>query len=199
MSTSSPDDLSALGVRVRGGDEGAFRQLFDALYGPLHRFALGLVADEAVADDLVQEAFVRLWDWRDRMAEDTPLRAWLFRTVRNLAFNHRRDAATHDRLLTDAAASDSMILPSAGVAPDAAATGHELEARVSVLVQQLPPRQREALVLSRVHGLSHVEVAAAMQCAPRTVNNHLVAALGSLRRWLADAGTMVAAMLWWVS
>jgi RNA polymerase sigma-70 factor (family 1) len=199
MSDFSPDDGSALTDRVRRGDQQAFRQLFDQLYGPVRRHALSLVRDDATAEDVVQEAFVRLWDRRERLEDATPPRAWLYRTVRNLALNLRRDAATRQRLLSDPTVADSAAVSRPATLPDADISGRELGARLTAFIEALPPRQREALLLSRVEGLSHAEVAVAMECAPRTVNNHLVAALSTLRQRLAEAGTMVAAMLWWVS
>lgn len=198
MFSDSSDDLSQLAARVRDGDEMAFRQLFDALYGPLRRSAQALVRDEAVAEDVVQEAFVRLWDWRTRLDVEIPLRAWLFRTVRNLAFNLRRDATTREQLLTDPVALASGAVPRPAAAPDAAVSSEDLAAQVAAMVDELPPRQREALLLTRVEGMSHVEVSAVMGCAVRTVNNHLVAALATLRRRLVHAGTVAAAFLWWV-
>lgn len=197
MSSLPPDVPPAQAAAIRAGDETAFRQLFDLLYGPLIGFARSIVRDEAVAEDVVQEAFVRLWDRRERLDEEIPLRAWLFRTVRNLALNFRRDTTTRERLLDDPAAADSAAVPRAMSAPDAATEGSDLQGRVSVLVAELPPRQREALLLSRVEGLSHAEVAAAMGCAPRTVNNHLVAALGTLRKRLAEVGALVASFAVW--
>lgn len=197
MSPLPPDVPPAQAAAIRAGDEHAFRQLFDGLYGPLLGFARSLTRDEAVAEDLVQEAFVRLWDRRERLDEEIPLRAWLFRTVRNLALNSRRDTTTRARLLDDPVATESAAAPRPAAAPDAATEGSELQERVSALVTELPPRQREALLLSRVEGLSHAEVAAAMGCAPRTVNNHLVAALGTLRKRLADVGALVASIAVW--
>lgn len=197
MSPLLPDIPSAQVLAIRAGNEQAFRQLFDALYGPLLGFARSLVRDEAVAEDVVQEAFVRLWDRRERLDEEIPLRAWLFRTVRNLALNIRRDTTTRERLLGDPLVADTAAAPRPPAAPDVATEGTDLHARVTLLVTELPPRQREALLLSRVEGLSHAEVAAAMGCAPRTVNNHLVAALGTLRRRLAEVGTLVASMAVW--
>jgi RNA polymerase sigma-70 factor (ECF subfamily) len=199
MSDFSPDDGSSLTDGVRRGDQQAFRQLFDQLYVPVRRYAASLVRDDATAEDVVQEAFVRLWDRRERLDDATPPRAWLYRTVRNLALNLRRDAATRQRLLSDPMVADTAAVPRPFTAPDAEVTGRDLEVRLTALIEALPPRQREALLLSRVEGLSHAEVAVAMDCAPRTVSNHLVAALTTLRRRLAEAGTMVAAMLWWVS
>lgn len=198
MSSQFPDVSPALSAAIRGGDEGAFRQLFDGLYGPLLAFARSFTRDDAVAEDVVQEAFVRLWDRRERLDEEIPLRAWLFRTVRNLALNLRRDTATRERLLDDPLVTDTAAVPRPTTAADLTVEGRELQAKVAALLQELPARQREALMLSRVEGLSHADVAAAMGCAPRTVNNHLVAALGTLRRRLADAGTLVAALVGWL-
>jgi RNA polymerase sigma-70 factor (ECF subfamily) len=198
MSSFPPDVLPAQTAAIRAGDEDAFRQLFDALHGPLLGFASSFSKDDAVAQDVVQEAFVRLWDRRQRLDEEIPLRAWLFRTVRNLALNIRRDDTTRARLLDDPAAVDSAAAPRATALPDVATEGAELQDRVAVLVTELPNRQREALLLSRVEGLSHAEVAAAMGCAPRTVNNHLVAALSTLRRRLAEVGTLVASLSVWL-
>lgn len=193
------DELAPLLAGVRAGDERAYRALFDVLYAPLRRFAFTLVRDAAAAEDLVQDAFVRLWDRRERLDDACSVRAYLFRIVRNLAFNARRDAATQRRLLDDPVALDSAAVPRGFAAPDAAAAGEDLSGRLAGWLDELPPRQREALLLSRVEGLSHAEVAEAMGCAPRTVNNHLVAALATLRRRLLDAGTMVASLGWWLA
>jgi RNA polymerase sigma factor (sigma-70 family) len=107
---------------IRAGDRLAFRQLFDECWAGLTSYATSLVGDRAAADDFVQEAFVRLWDRRESLTPDVPPRAWLFRTVRNLALNERRDAATRTALLTDPIACESAAAPRPVVAPDAEAT-----------------------------------------------------------------------------
>ncbi len=188
------DPFGALAERIRDGEERAFRELFDALYDPLLRFAHSLVRDAATAEDLVQEAFVRLWDRRDTFVPGQPLRAYLYRTVRNLSLNHLRDDQNRQRLLDDVSIVGSGAVPAAVVAPHDRVAGLELGAELTRLIDALPPRQREALTLSRVQGLSHDEAAAVMGCAPRTVNNHLVAALSFLRRQIT--GALVASLAW---
>jgi RNA polymerase sigma-70 factor (ECF subfamily) len=180
------------------GDERAFQGLFDTLYAPLRGYARGLTQDEAVAEDLVQEAFVRLWDRRDALPADVSVSGYLYRTVRNLALNQRRDRATRQRLLEDPVVFEGAA-PSALPHPDTDMDRDELGERLASYVSALPPRQREALELSRFQGLSHADVAVAMGCSPRTVNNHLVAALSTLRRRLADFGSLVAAFAWWLT
>ena len=60
-------------------------------------------------------------------------------------------------------------------------TAQRLDDKLQLWIDQLPERQREALTLTRFEGLSHVEVAEIMGISPRTVNNHLVKALETLR------------------
>lgn len=192
--THSTDAVATWTRGVQAGDERAFRALFDALYHPMLRFAGSLVRDPGVAEDLVQEAFVRLWDRRERLDVTQSLRAYLFRSVRNLAFNHRRDDQTHQRLLSDAAIETTAAAPGRLPAPDEVAAGSELALQLDRWLAALPPRQREALIFSRVEGMSHLEVAEAMGCSPRTVNNHLVAALATLKRHVLHAGALLASL-----
>jgi len=181
------------------GDEADFRLLFDTHYGALRRYARSVVDDTAAAEDLVQEAFVRLWDRRASIPSDTPRPAYLYRTVRNLALNLRRDHATRQRLLDDPVAHDSAVAPSALPGPDAHVEGDEMAAQLTAYLTDLPPRQREAIHLARFEGLSHGDVAIAMGCSPRTVNNHLVAALSTLRRRFSEAGILMVALAWWLT
>jgi RNA polymerase sigma-70 factor (ECF subfamily) len=191
-----PEDLTALTHRVRAGDERAFRSLFDALYDPLLRYAFSAVRDASLAEDLVQEAFVRLWDLRESLDVSLPVRAYMYRAVRNLCLNSRRNDGTRRRLLEETVVTETAAVPRASVRPDDALDGAELKARLDAMIDALPPRQREAIRLSRMQGLTHEEVAAAMGCAARTVNNHLVAALATLRQRLAHSGLLVASLAW---
>lgn len=192
-----PDPFGQLAGPIQAGDERAFRTLFDGLYDPLVRFALGIVRDVTAAEDLVQEAFVRTWDRRSSLAPDQPLRAYLYRIVRNLSLNHLRDDRTRQRLLDDVSLVGTAVIPQAAVAPGEHLTALELGEELTRLIAALPARQREAITLSRIEGLSHDEVADVMGCAPRTVNNHLVAALAFLRQQLS--GALVASLSWMLS
>lgn len=165
--------------RIRSGDATAFEALFRALHPGLVRFAAGFAESAAAADDLVQEAFVRIWERRERLDPARSVRALLFQTVRNLGLNRSRDRATRqaklDDLGADRTASTALPLPDAHA--EAADTGEKLRAWLG----DLPDRQREALRLTRFEGLSHDEAAEVMGVSPRTVNNHLVRGLRTLR------------------
>lgn len=174
--------------RVAASDAAALAALFDATHDALLDYVTSLLRDEAAARDVVQETFVRLWRHRATLDPARPLRAFLYRTARNLAFNAARDAGTRARLLDEAALDGGDgVWPSAPLPPDRSLESREFAEQVRAAIDALPPRQREALVLSRFDGLSHEEVAEVMGCAPRTVNNHLVRALATLRVRLAPA------------
>jgi len=145
------------------------------MHDPLVGYAYGLTRDRAVALDLVQEAFVKVWEVREQLDPARSLRSLLYQTVRNRGLNHARDHQNRLELLADRYAPDHPVTPD--VELDGSQLGHRLEG----WIQELPDRQQEALRLSRFQGLAHDEIAEAMDISPRTVNNHLVRALRHLR------------------
>lgn len=169
--------------RLKVSDRSAFAAVFRALHDALFRYAHSLTGDGAAARDLVQEAFLELWRMRARLDPERSLEALLYRIVRNRAYNRRRNRRTRAARHTDMrrrnrAGQDGPPLPDAGL--DARA----LEERLRAWIGELPARQRESLILSRYEGLSHAEIAAVMEVSPRTVNNHIVRALKTLRERL---------------
>ena len=178
MSDPSETDLfSVWARRIRASDPVAFEAFFRALHAPLVHYAEGFVSDGAAAADMVQDAFVRIWDGRSRLDPQQSLKAFAYRTVRNLCLNRVRDVKTRRGLLEERY-EPPVRRP---VSPDQEVDAGRLEALLTQWIDDLPDRQREALRLSRFQGLSHEEVAEAMEVSPRTVNNHLVKALRTIR------------------
>ena len=179
------EQLTTWCERLRASDAQALEQLFDAFYGPLCRYARSLLSHPAAAPDIVQEVFVKVWEMRDALDPSRSVRALLYRMTRNRAYNHQRDRSVRQanhRTLPD----DTAATPSALDLPDEAYASDQLADRLEEWIDRLPDRQREALQLSRYEGLSHDEVAEVMEISPRTVNNHLVRALNTLRDRIRD-------------
>jgi len=180
-----PDDLTEWCRRLRASDRAAYAAVFDALYKPLFRYVRSLTSERAAARDIAQDTFVRLWDARESLDPEQSLKAYLYRTARNLAYNHRRDQNTRTEKEDDIR-EDANVQPAAPTPPDVAAEGEWLEERLRTWIADLPERQREALVLSRFEGLSHNQIAEVMGISARTVNNHIVRALKRLRTRVND-------------
>jgi RNA polymerase sigma-70 factor (ECF subfamily) len=125
------------------------RQVFEAEESPLLRYAHGLVGQRETAEDLVQEAFIKLHaHWEDV----TNPRAWLFRCIRNLALNHLRD---HQRESTSEFLNDL-----AADSPDPDQSLGKLEAlgTLQLLVSELEPADRQLISLKYHENLKYDQI-----------------------------------------
>lgn len=162
--------------RIGASDGEALAELFHHTHDALVAYAATLTEDRAAARDLVQEAFVKLWESRERLDPKRSLRSLMYRMVRNRALNMHRDEQNRQSLLTERYQAHHPLTP------DDEFDGSQLRAHLEGWMGELPERQREALRLSRFEGLAHDEIAEVMEISPRTVNNHLVKALRHLRQ-----------------
>lgn len=169
--------------RVRLGDPRVLEELLAEHWAPLLTYAQTLLTEVGAsgADDIVQEAFVRLWEKRDQWETTDRPAAILCRIVRNLALNERRNQRNRLSLL----GGKRQLRPHTPATPLDLAGAAELEDAIAVAVEALSTRQREVFKLSRFHGLSYTEIASVLDVAPQTVANHMSAALSALRRQLA--------------
>jgi RNA polymerase sigma-70 factor (ECF subfamily) len=154
-----------------------YERLFQLHWGPLVRYARGIVRSADGAEDIVQEAFLGLWQRREAIDPER-VKAFLYRAVRNRSFNERRWSRVRD-LWRDRQAGVATFAP----------PGDEEEAadrRVMDAVATLPRRRREVFELARYHDMSYEQIADTLSISPQTVANHMSAALRDLRRALAD-------------
>lgn len=173
-------DFAALCRRLKASDRDAFERVFRTLHDALFRYVRSMTDTPAIASDITQDVFVRLWDVRERLDPSRSLEAYVYRMARNRVYNHHRDRRTQADKHADMQARAALDEGGAPL-PDAALQSDVLEANIKAWIDDLPKRQREAFVLSRFNGLSHDEIAAVMDVSPRTVNNHIVSALKTLR------------------
>jgi RNA polymerase sigma-70 factor (ECF subfamily) len=173
-------DARDLAQRIRDGDRDAFRTFFDRHHGTLYGFLQSRGVSAADAEDLVQNAFLYVWQHRDRIDPDRSLRAYLFRIGHTRALNHHRDAARVD---PDATVDRT---PSRDATPDAEALTREQRARIDDAIADLPERRRMVARLCLVNGFTYQEAASVLDVARKTVENHMRLALKDLRDALAD-------------
>lgn len=147
------------------------------MHPALLRYALQVTHDEAAAYDVVQDAFIKLWNVRETLDPERSMKALLYRIVRNLALNQQR-AKHHEEAKR---AAMPVPDPTHTTSPEEVMDAEALGARIREWIAELPPRRREAFQLSRFEGLSHEEIAQVMNLTPRTVTNHIMLALQYLR------------------
>ena len=157
----------------RPQDEAAFEALFLAHYDAVYRLLAHIVGSPQEAEDLAQEAFLRLYRQRFPAGREHHVRGWLLRVATNLAYNALRgDRRRAQR--QNAAARQETASPGAADPAEAVARQEE-QARVRQVLASLPDRQAELLLL-RHAGLSYAELAATLDVAPGSVGTLLARA-----------------------
>ena len=185
MSDSSDPALIA---RVLGEDDrGAFAALVNrhqsAVRGLLRRLCGG---DQALADDLAQETFVRVYRGLGGFRGGARFSTWLHRVAYNVFVNHAGRSRRRD-LLADQAGHAGFDEPSSGaVADQGAADGALLRYDLERAMSVLRPAEIAALTLSYVQLLSHEEIAEVLDCPVGTVKSHVTRGKDKLRAQLGD-------------
>jgi len=154
------DTEIALIERLRDGDPDAFDAIHEIFNTRLFTFLLRLSRRRDVAEDLLEEMWLRLVKHAPRLRPDTRLAPWLFTVARNLHVSHVRS-----RVLEDSASASVMALwpfnplANATCSPFEAAAASELHRRIERGLTSLPATSREVLLLVAIGGLSHAEAA----------------------------------------
>lgn len=175
------DDWQLLRGAGEGDDLAGFEVLFDRHKDYVYRLAWGFLGARALAEDVIQEVFLRLARRRRRFLPRAKFRTLLYRvtlsTARELQRRRRRDARYEPALDRRETPPEPRLDPRLG----------ELARALDGLSQ----RQREVVVLRYYEGLDTRETARVMRCREGTVKAHLHRALGALRRLLERAGPVV--------
>lgn len=174
------DDIALVG-RLALDDGQALAQLMARYWQPMVSFAMEKVRSQDAAEDLVQEAFVRVWERRRQLRPHASPRAYLYRVLRNLLIDEYRRRRLRDRFSLVAGGSDISDEPS----PIAVLEADEAARAARLAIAALPERRRDVFVLAHLHGLSYKEVAEALGITTRTVANHMTLALAQLREAMA--------------
>lgn len=179
-------DAQLLG-RAQAGDGEAFAALVERYRAAVWRLALRCAAGRAeAAEDLAQEAFVRLWDALARIDPARPLFPWLRRVVLNLGAKRAASRSAERRALERLARERAAAPPAP--ADGIAEAAPELEGRLARAFAALSEEKREILRLRAVEGLSYGEIARALSCAAGTVMSRLHRARAELAERLAQEG-----------
>jgi len=146
----------ALVSRLRAGDADAFDAVYAAYNTRLFALLARLSRNRAIAEDLLEETWLRLVSHAERLREDSQLGAWLFTVARNLYVSYCRS-----RMLEDVHALDSIGLWPSGCpsSPFEETAGHELGVRLEAALAELPLQYREALLLVAIEGLTPSQAA----------------------------------------
>ncbi len=177
--------------RVANDDHDAFRQLFDLYADRLFAAVYNYTKSRFIAEELVQEVFIRLWSHRSQLQEVQDPTAYLYRMVFNHINTYLKKTANERRILDKA---------QAWMTAGQDATLQQLEANemsriITAAIERLPPQKKIIYQLSREQGFSYQEIADQLHLSPNTVKNHLVEAMRLLRGYLKDHALLLTALI----
>lgn len=171
--------------RMAGGDASAFDAIYDEYRARLYSFLVRLSRRREVAEDLLEETWLRLVEHAGRIKPGTPLGPWLYTVARNLYYSYCRSHG-----IGDAGEAGLMGLWQAvaqGPSPFEQACSTEWEALIEAALARLAPHYREVLQLTLVEEMTPGEIARVAGLPPETIRQRLVRARSLLARSLERA------------
>lgn len=174
--------------KVRQNDMVAFERLFKKLYPRLKDFAEKVIKNSDIADDIVQEVFIKVWEKRKQI-DAVNIEAFFFRVLRNQCITHIKHVKVIENVKVrinilreaeelyriDFIRNEPYIL-----------VEKELEQEIETTLKKLPEKCREVFIMSRIDGLKNREIAEKLQINIKNVERHITRALKTFRLQFGD-------------
>lgn len=167
---------------LKTGDQGAFDVLYHAYKRMIIRHVFYLLRSDELAEDVVQDTFITIWEHRNQLVSTKSFRSFLLTIASNKCYDLFKRAANDARLRR-------FLLPSfqQGVNQvDVYIRKIESREQLDQLLNEMPPKQREVFRLAKVEGLSYREISAKLGISRNTINTHLKRARIFLRQYLPE-------------
>ncbi len=192
FAAADPASDAAIMLRVAAGDESGFTYLVEKYHRPMVHFLFRMVRSQAVAEELAQEVFLRVYRSRESYRAEAKFTTWLYRIATNLAVNHARDTK-HER----AAQNVYLDVPDeeTGTTPEVADDEPTVEQRmlrdermaaIRTHVMALPERQRMAVLMHKYQGLDYRQIGEVLKLSESATKSLLFRAYQTLRDKLKD-------------
>ena len=190
----SAEELSDAQVmlRVKVGDEAAFAFLVQKYRRPMINFMYRMSHNAAVAEDLAQEVFLRVYRSRSGYEASAKFTTWLYRIATNLAVNHARDTRHERPDVTlrldepDPETGTTLDVPDRAPTAEEALVRRERMAAIRAKVQALPERQRVAVIMHKYQQMDYRQIAEVLKLSESATKSLLFRAYETLREQLKE-------------
>lgn len=171
------------------GNKTVFEMLFQTYYRRMCAYAVSFVSQNDLAEDIVSDTFIRLWEKRETLDITASVSSYLFQSVKNSCINYLNREKSRKNTISENEINLlnlKITYPISDKYPLSDLIGRELEEKIKAEVEKLPEQCREIFCLSRFENLSHKEVAEKLQISENTVKVQIYRALIKLRIGLKD-------------
>ncbi|SEM84946.1 RNA polymerase sigma-70 factor, ECF subfamily [bacterium A37T11] len=176
-------------LQLRQGDESAFNYFYKAHSNRIYGKLLKLTKSAEVAEELLQDVFMRIWEKREGINPALSFKAYLFRIAEHLVSDHFRQAAKNQVLYDQLLQGGTAYFTGTD---EAAEEIYEANlARLEEAIDQLPPKRREIYRLCKLEGKSYQEAAEKLNISPATVSNQMTKANQFIQNYISNAGIVL--------
>lgn len=176
-------------LRVAKGNKSAFEELFHLYYSKLCLFAYDLCKDQKLAEDIVQDLFLIIWNEKGKIRIKTSVKSYFYQSVYNSILNHYKHEKIQEKYLKNYLEDNTLRKTnnqSNNNYPLANLLQKELEEKIVEIIDSLPPQCRKAFTFSRFENLKYDEISKKMNISVNSVKTHMKSALQKLRNALEE-------------
>lgn len=175
-------ELETVLTQLADGKSAAIEELYDYYYPRLYNFSRTFLKLQEGIDDILQEVFIKIWQNRKNITSSNTFNSYIFIITRNLLLNELRSQLNNQKIKEKvgklAIAVEYSFLDQSEF--------HDLKEKVDLAIGELPIRQKEIFILSRIDGLSHKEIAEKLAINSKTVEYHIARSTVFLREKLKN-------------
>jgi RNA polymerase sigma-70 factor (family 1) len=163
--------------KIQNGDQNGFKEFYHMQFFKLYQFAFSFVHSKEIAEEIVNDVFLSLWQKRNTLNTINNIQVYLFVLVKNASLNHLRKNRMPMPVSVDDLCVDHFPLVAD---PELLVTQRELQKQIREAIEQLPARCRLVFKLVKEDGLSYKEVASILDLSVKTIDSQLCIALKKL-------------------
>nr|WP_262898162.1 RNA polymerase sigma-70 factor [Niastella soli] len=169
---------------MQKGDSDAFLELYNQYHQPLYHYVLRFVKSPAIAEDILQDVFLKIWEIRTRINPDLSFKSYLYRICRNSVFKLLKKIAVDENLRVQVFQQFAQSVADA----DLKVLWQQYETLLQAAFNRLPPQRQKVFRLCREEGKTYEQVAAELGISRNTVKEHMVLAMKLIREHLDQFG-----------
>jgi len=159
---------------ITKGNQKTFSQLMELTSNDLLWFAIGFLKNKEIAEEIVSDVYVKIWNNRDQLESILNLKSYLFICVRNACLSHLRKVKNEKIISIETVGEFNFVHL---VAPEDDSIEKEKIEQIYAAIETLPCKCKLAFTLAKINGLKYKEIAEVLGITEKTVNNHLVLAV----------------------
>jgi len=170
--------------KLKKGDSKAFLELYDRYHLQVYNWALKFVKIPAIAEDIVQDVFLKIWVIRERLNPQLSFPAFIYRICRNRVFSDLKKIAVNERLTLNVIEQFRSLKES----PADLAIWNQYEVLLESAIRKLPKQRQKVFKLCRQEGKTYDEVALELCISKNTVKEHMVMSVKNIREYFYQYG-----------